>query len=278
VYDASTGRLTTYRTLADPPESSLLVLTRHLLNLRGPSMAIVGDHFFAAGQPNVTPGEPYPTSIVRHSLATGQADSLAAVLGPTYRVLADGVLGPQTVFTPSPMTTIAPNGTVALGDGVAYCIAILRPGRREVSRICREWAPVPVTDAVRSPDLDATPGFAELPEQAREFVRLVVSQVPTGTHRNSFDRLVWGAAGTLWVRVVDSTQADLHPYVVSRLPDLRPPVAHWDVFGADGRHLAEVRLPTAFEPQAFLGSRVFGLLELETGERVLGVVEVPLDR
>jgi hypothetical protein len=63
---------------------------------------------------------------------------------------------------------------------------------------------------------------------------------------------------------------------VSRLPDLRPPVAHWDVFDADGRHLAEVRLPTNFEPQAFLGTRVFGLLELDTGERAVGMVDVPI--
>ena len=275
-FDASTARLTTYRNLADAPETALLVLSRHLLNLRGPSIAIVGDHLFAAGQPNVTPGEPFPTTIVRQALATGQADSLASVRGPTYHVLADGLLGPETVFTPAPITTFAPQGMVAMGDGVAYCISILRPGQPGIRRICREWAPVPVTDAVRSPNLEATPGFAELPEETREFVARVVRQVPPGTHRNSIDRLVWGAAGQLWVRVVDSTQADLHPYVVRHLPDLRPPVARWDVFDADGRHLAEVRLPTAFEPQAFLGSRVFGLLELDTGERAVGVVEVPL--
>jgi hypothetical protein len=276
-YDASTARLTTYRNLADPPETAILAPSRQLLNLRGPSIAIVGDHLFAAGQPNVTPGEPFPTTIVRQSLLTGQADSLASVRGPTYQILADGLLGPQTVFTPSPITTFAPGGAVAMGDGVAYCILILQPGQSGVRRICREWAPIPVTDAVRSPNLEATPGFTELPEETREFVQRVVRQVPPGTHRNSIDRLVWGAAGQLWVRVVDSAQADLHPYVVSRLPDLRPPVAHWDVFDAEGRHLAEVRLPTVFEPQAFIGDRVYGLLELETGERALGMVVVPLD-
>lgn len=277
VYDGSTSRLTTYRNLTDPPATTPLVLTRHLLNLRGPSIAIMGDHLIAAGQPNVTPGEPYPTTLVRHALSTGAADSLAAVVGPTYQILADGLLAPQTVFSPAALFAIAPSGVAALSDGVAYCITILEPGEVEVRRICREWARVPVTKAVRAPDLDGTPGFAALSEQAQAFVRRVVEQVPPGTHRHSIDRLLWGDAGRLWVRVVDAAQADLHPYVVSRLPDLRPPETHWDVFDVEGRHLAEVRLPTVFEPHVVRGTRVYGILELDTGERALGVVEVPLD-
>jgi hypothetical protein len=58
--------------------------------------------------------------------------------------------------------------------------------------------------------------------------------------------------------------------VLSRRPDLGPQRRNWDVFDDEGRLGATVNLPSTFDPRVMLNERVFGFLELPTGEVVVG--------
>lgn len=219
---------------------------------------------------------PQPTTVLWQPLNGAAADTLDVMLGVIWKQLSPGNLGPDRLFGPVPMAAVDRDGRVATTDGLAYCIRIVAHNQATIRRICRQWTPVPVTNAVTHPDWGAITKVAEIPDQRRGMLQSAIAAMPAGDRRNSIDRLRWDGSGRLWVRVVDSLQANLHPWLLGQFAELRPPHYQWDVFGADGRQLTEVRLPSRFDPQAFVGDTVYGIYELETGERALAAVTVGL--
>jgi hypothetical protein len=155
---------------------------------------------------------------------------------------------------------------------VEYCVWVLDHRTR---RFCRDWTRVPVGDAIKQPDYAAVAEEAGVPLEVLGPVRQVLDQVEVGDLRYSLSSLNFDSDNRLWVQAVDSLTADVHPILIRWTPDRRPAYRHWDVFDTDGRLQYELFLPSRFTPWDARGNAVYGFLELETGELVVGMVEVP---
>jgi hypothetical protein len=214
-----------------------------------------------------TDGAPSEFVLARVPLDGGTPTEVARVAGPTMKVVGDGALALADLFGPYPTVTVGADGRVAVADRVDYCIAIDSAGARP-KRICRDYDRVPVTDAVRSPDLSA------LSESDREGLAAVIAASDPGTYRHALTHIRLAGDGRLWVRVVDSAQANLHPFLAG-LTGEPPPRYIWDVFDRDGRRLGEVHLPSAFDPREFAGDTIYGVEELDTGELTIATVVLP---
>lgn len=176
----------------------------------------------------------------------------------------DFVVSPRT-FPARPIFGSGKGGRVASGDGLDYCF-LLRPSPDQtVSRVCREWSRVEVARGIRSPDLDVIDD-----PRRRDLVRNIIDVQDPGDLLPSYDALRFGEQGEVWVGTVGPELAHIHPMVLSRRPDLGPRQRNWDVFDDEGRLKATVKLLSTFDPRVMLNERVFGFLELPTGEVVVG--------
>lgn len=185
-----------------------------------------------------------------------------------------GPLAHSELFPARALVAVGETGRYAYGDGLEYCVHIKQIELAEVTRLCRDWLRIPVTEKVRNPDLDGLERRFGISRQQREILERLVREQQVGDFRPSYDQLMFDDAGTLWVRTVGPEQQDVHPVVANWVPDLAPPFRAWDVYGARGQFLWTVRLPSAFEPRVVSDSLVFGFLKFSTGEVVIGKAEL----
>jgi len=176
----------------------------------------------------------------------------------------DFVLSPE-VFPARPVIGLGKEGQVAAGNGLDYCFHLSAPGGEDVTRVCREWSRAEVGRGIRFPD----PSVIEDPSR-RDLAQRVIDFQDPGTLLPSFDRLRFGEDGAIWVRTLGPELAEVHPAILSRRPDLGPRQRSWDVFDRTGRLRVTVLLPREFDPRVMMNDHVFGFLEMDTGEIVVG--------
>jgi len=274
VWDAGQRRLTRVgrdgavhsSTLVNPPGS---------VANSDPTTGLHDGRLLLAGRGLLTPGTPMRVAVAAIRLDNGDTAVVADVAGETFVEVGGGGLATRDLFGPRGIAAIGAGGRVAIGDGVEYCVLMVRPDAAP-RRACRDWERVPVTDAVRHVDFEALGDRVGLDQRTREVATRLLSGVGMGDRRQSWDKLRWGGDGRLWVRVVDSAQADVHPFFL-RFAETRPATFRWDALTPDGRLDLQIRVPSGFDPLVFTADSAFGTLELDTGEIVVAAAVLPRD-
>jgi hypothetical protein len=216
---------------------------------------------------------PIDEAVVQMPFA-GPTRVLARLTGPTYQMFGEGQVASVEMFGPKPIFALGRGGELAWSDGQRYCVNSSRSGQSMPTRICRDWTPVPVLDAARHPDLERLPETASMPTTTKTTITRMFDSQQSGGARNSLDQLLWDSEGRLWVRVIDSAQASVHPWLLDRFPDARPRYWVWNVFDRDGRYTQEVRLPSSFDLRVVSGGRGYGFAITPSGEPALGMVQL----
>lgn len=186
--------------------------------------------------------------LIRSRPGTEVLDTVASVTLPTVggdppygRVGAPG--------WPTVKAAISADGSLAVGgEDASYRIRMNRPGRARPLVVCRAAPPLPFEDREQripetgepAADLEAAIAGAVRPDSLAPFGRLFISQ-----------------EGHLWV------QRDRPSALRSSEGYNGVSGALYDVFGADGSYLGDVRAPANARLQAALGDTVWAY---ETGE------------
>jgi hypothetical protein len=178
-------------------------------------------------------------------------------------------------FGPRALFGFNRSGLVAESDGVLYSIDILAPGSATILRIQQAFKRVPVSNAIRDPDLEALTGIVAISDRLKDIHKHRVRVQDFGSHRNSIDEIFLDQNDRLWVQVVDERFQDRDRAILGPFPELRPPHYRWDVYTKDGRRLVIVELDSRFTPSSAFHNVLYGTLELASGERTLGVAELP---
>ena len=221
------------------------------------------------GLGRITPAQPSPYVVRVAAAGSDSVLQLAELPGPTFD-LADGNLTRRDLFDRWPVIAVASDGRVAYADLLEYCVMIDSTGARWQWRICRSYPRVPATDPVRHPDLDAVAERTGMSAAMRESFQTQIDRVSVGDRHPALSELRFDGDGRLWVRIVDSAQAGVHPWMMQQDVSLRPPRFIWEVYDRDGRRAERVELPSVFDPREFAGDTVWGVLELESGDQVVG--------
>lgn len=176
-------------------------------------------------------------------------------------------IAPAQLFPSRALAAVERGGRVAVGNGPEYCITIRPAGSERPRRICRDHGRARVGRGIRSPDLELLEG-----ERERELLQAVLKVQEIGEMLPSFDALRFGDDGRLWVRTLGEELAEVHPFIIGRMPELGPSHRSWDVFDREGRLIRTVELPTLFDPRIMMEDRIYGFVELPTGEIAIGEV------
>jgi hypothetical protein len=252
-------------------------LTRHSVNqglvgLRGGVVSLWREPAF-----NYT--RPTRTALVWHDL---QADT-AAVLESSWKgerwFRTGGGLGATVqLFEPQVIAALAPDGRFAVGNGIEYCITVHVVMQGGFRRICRDRTPAPVGAGIRNPDL------RWLRPSSRRRCAIRVKEQEISKYLPHFDRMLFDDEGRLWVRTLGEELSNVHPclleerdrYLLEGAPEFRPPFRTWDVFDELGRFFTTIEIPSNLDPHAIQSGRMYGFVELPTGEVAVGVVTVAL--
>lgn len=236
--------------------------------VEGNALLVRGTGALSFWEENVHTDRPTRTALLWRDLAGDTVAVLGTWDGIKWAMAGDFIVH-DPLFGPQALVAMAADGTIAVGDGVDYCIGIHARDATVLRKICRTTEPVPVGAAIRDPDLSRVD--SETRRQALE--RLVRSQ-RIAPNLPSFDRLLFDRRGRLWVRTVPRSLAEIHPYLLRDHPERQPTHRAWDVFDESGRLVRTVELPSTFTPQAITASEILGFVELETGEIAIGRAEI----
>jgi len=266
VLDGALHRLSSFNQSGDLLRSDRISVEPPFLN---PTMTGQSLILWHGGLLTTRSGFALPDRIARVALIWYDLEADTAEVLETWEDIqrerqGDFVLSPK-VFPPRPIIGLGKGGRVAAGDGLDYCFLLSSIQGQSVTRVCRTWSRAEVTQGIRSPD----PDVIEDPSQ-RDLARRVIDFQDPGEYLPSFDLLRFGEGGEVWVRTIGPELAQVHPMILSRRPDLGPSQRNWDVFDGEGHLRVTVRFPREFDPRVMLSDRVFGFLELETGEIVVG--------
>ena len=88
--------------------------------------------------------------------------------------------------------------------------------------------------------------------------------------------MLFDEEGRLLVRTLGEELSNLHPFLLEDAPELRPSFRAWDVFDELGRFFTTIEIPSNFDPHVIQSGRIYGFVELPTGEIAVGVVTVAL--
>ena len=183
-----------------------------------------------------------------------------------------GVLLASDLFGPYPRMAVAPDGRLAAGDGVDYCVLVLGAG--DPMQICRDWTPISVTDGVRNPDYAALATASGRDAESFAPFREVLERTRIGDVRNSYIGLRFDSRGHLWVQVVDSLSAGFHPVLGRFDPAQAPRYRHYDVFDREGKLQHELLIASSFTPWDALGDTIYGVYEAPEGDLVVASVRI----
>jgi hypothetical protein len=216
------------------------------------------------------------SALTRVDFVTNTATNV--VEWPDLRFMNVGAryVAPRTLFVEDLQIALSVDGTLVLGDGMDYCFVLSRYGTNGdddagVRRICRVWERPKPRAGIANPD------FSKLPitDEARRELYDLHTQQGIPDRLPSYDRILWDAAGRVWVRTVPPDLADIHPIVLRYTPEAGPEFRRWDVFRVDGSLETTIELPVSFVPSVITGEAAYGAFELDTGELTIGHVELP---
>ncbi|HET8649210.1 MAG TPA: hypothetical protein VFL95_04160 [Gemmatimonadales bacterium] len=276
VFDTGNSRVTRFTANGDLVDSRTSAL--HFTNTGfsdGARIPATGDIVIGGMGPFHRNGSPTAFAVEVQRAGSDSVEVVDSLVGPSFVMKGSGssgvmMLGPRDLFDRVPMFAVSNDGKVAATDGLDYCIEVDSIGAGRHRRVCRQFARVPVTDAVRHPDIDAVAQRIGMSDAQRKSYTQMIGSIHVGDTHNAISRVQFDDAGRLWVRIVDSAQAGVHPWLAARDASLRPAHYVWDVFGRDGRQAGRVLLPSTFDPREIMGDTVYGILELDTGEQVVG--------
>lgn len=197
--------------------------------------------------------------------ADGSSQRRFRVADGAYIIVGDGMLAKRDAYGSVALTSVSGEDGVAVTDGVRYFIEWWRPGPSpQVMWIVRDWSRRS-TALTREPTEEQK---AQLGERSTVFAAIVARQ-EQGPERNSIERLVLIGEGMLMARVVDTSHV-YHPLYYNRLPDLRPKHWLWEVFSDNGELLAQLSIPTTFEPIRFQDCTLLGVYADADGVHSVG--------
>jgi hypothetical protein len=270
VYDDRHQRISFFTHAGEYRGTARITPVSPYVNAEGRTLAQLRGGVLFLGTENVHSDRPTRTALVWRDLAADSASVLAWWNGEQYVDYGGRMFAPSQLFGPRVIVAIASDGRVAVGDGIEYCVRIHDFQENTILKPCRVRAPVPVGDGIRNPDLNRIEN-----QGRREALAGVVQAQEVGETLPSFDRLIFGPEGQLWVRTIGAEFANLHPYLRQDMPERLPPYRTWEVFDAIGRLVGAMELPSNFDPQTATPTRVFGFLEMATGEIAIGAASVP---
>lgn len=267
--DAGNQRVSYFTILGEYLESVRITAAAPWVNAEGPAFAMLDGGAAVLWSELVHTDRPTRTALVWHDLSADTATVLATWNGEQY-VDYGGMFAPARLFGPRVIAALAADGRLAVGDGVEFCVRFHTWRENTILKACRDRQRVPVGSGIRNPDLSVVED-----ERRAEALRAIFREQETGELMPSFDRLLFGPEGQLWVRTIGAESADVHPYLRVDMPEREPEYRTWDVFDENGNLTGAVDLPSKFSPQAATAGRIFGFLELASGEVVIGAVAVP---
>ncbi len=216
-------------------------------------------------------GEASFGGVVRHLPAEDTARELDRVVGQPYIFNEEALSGARSeLYGPIPMTAVAPDGRHALTDGVEYCVTATLSADEGPTRICRVWDRIGVPGSIRNPDYEALAAASGHPIEFFGPFRALLPDIKIGDRRNAIDAIRYDREGRLWVQVVDSLTADVHPLLTPFAGTLGATRVHWDLFGTDGRLEWQLIVPASFTPWDAIGGIVYGLVEQPDGAIAVG--------
>jgi hypothetical protein len=233
-----------------------------------PFLAVMdSDLVVLVGPRLVRAGEPADTLYLK--LAAGDTSTTVGKLQQfVWAQSSDGILLPRDAYPPQTLIAGTATAGFAFSDGLQYDLRWWRPNARPSwLHLSRTWAAPPQS-------IDRTPSVEELAQIPNgEMWKRLVEQGERGAKKYSLEELELMPQGTLWVRPVDSSYVYAPTYYI-QLPALRQPTRLWEVFGTDGRLLAQVRLSSMFSPKTIHECNLYGFLEGSDGS--FSVATIPL--
>lgn len=183
-----------------------------------------------------------------------------------------GVIAYRTTFPARAVVAVGPNGRFAHGDGLEYCFILEELDRSAVTRVCRHRGRQGVGSGVRGVAVTDFPNLNERQIEFRDVLESIFREQKVNEYHPSFTRLTFGTDGKLWVRTTGPQIPDIHPVILSRMPDQQPLHHRWEAYAPDGSPLGGVFLPRLFTPHVFGDAEAWGFFELDTGEIVVARV------
>jgi hypothetical protein len=222
------------------------------------------------GSVDVDGGRPTPTALIWRDLEADTATVLGSWDGPRW-MREGGYLAHTELFGPRVIAALGADARFAVGSGIEYCIDVHILMREGVRKVCRDRPPVPVGPGIRRPDLTRIEN-----ESRRRAVPVIMRKQEIGEFLPQFDRMLFDTEGRLWVRTVGPEFSEISPYLLRDAPDLLPAYRAWDIFDEAGRLVTTIEIPSNLEPHAIRSGRVYGFVEVPTGEIAIGMVKVPI--
>jgi hypothetical protein len=205
----------------------------------------------------MTHESPERKALLWHDL---EADTVAVLETWDYR-------GTEPIFFELVKHAIASDGRVATGDPADYCIRLFHAFEEGGRTGCRERSRVPVEEGFKNrsgPDAPWNP-------QGDPTVRRLEANPPDVLPH--FDRLLFSESGDLWVNLYHEDFAHVHRLAYSAF-DWQPTVHEWEVFDRDAVLVRHVTLPGTFDLRVIGDGEAFGFFTLDTGEIVVGRVDL----
>ena len=176
-----------------------------------------------------------------------------------------GIMVPASAFPARALVAIGAEGRIAFGDGLDFCLSIAHVARPSVLEVCYAAPRARITDGVRGRRVSDV----NVPAGLEERLAAAIARQSIGEHFPSYDRLLFGTGGLLWVRTLGADAPDVHPLLVGWRSEARPPYRRWVAIAPDGLPVRAVSLPTSFDPRIFEDRGAVGFLELASGEIVV---------
>jgi hypothetical protein len=190
----------------------------------------------------------------------------------SYMNSGERFVASRRLFPTRMVFAVSADGRYAYADGMSYCINVKQiQSASGVNRICRHRTAVPLSGRIRDETFDALP----TDEERKRILRSTLADQAIPDHLPAFDHLLFDHNGRLWVRTLTEEFARVHPLIMEHVPGHAPEYRRWDVFGRAGAFIRTVELPAAFTPQVTAHDKMYGVLELSSGELVVVSVRLP---
>jgi hypothetical protein len=200
----------------------------------------------------------HQTALLWHDL---EADTAVVLETWDYR---DGT---GAIFGELVKHAIASDGRVATGYPADYCIRLSHAFEEGGITGCRERSPVPIEAGFNDVSgLDSDWG-------GRDRVAQELRANPVEGSLPHFDRLLFSESGDLWVDLYHEDFASIYRLFYS-LFDWQPASREWEVFSREAILVRHVTFPGAFDLRVIGDGEGFGFLTLDTGEIVVGRVDL----